>query len=314
MSGLACARRLAQHGYRPTVFEKSRGLGGRLATRRTAGGLAFDHGAQYLTARSAPFRRTVAALTEAGAAAPWRPLVNDRPAAATDGWLVGTPAMNALVKPLADGIDIHLTSEVTPLKRDGNSWRVGTSEEEDGDPFDIVVSTVPAPQARVLLAAEPRIVESLSAVSIAPCWALMVGFASRADPGFDVRRSTADDFAWICRNASKPGRSAEADTWVIHAGPAWSERHLELDRERIAAKMIEKFLPAFGDRPPKIFYASAHRWRFALTTAPLGQPFICSDDRTLFAGGDWCLGARVEFAFESGEAIANALMGGLTDE
>ncbi len=221
--------------------------------------------------------------------------------------------MNALVKPLADGIDIRLTSEVTPLKRDGNAWRVGTSEDEHGEPFEFVVSTVPAPQARILLAAEPTIVEALSPVSIAPCWALMIAFANSADPGFDVRRSTSDDIGWISRNASKPGRSAELDTWVIHASPSWSERHLELDRDRVAGTMIENLSHIFGDRLPKTEYAGAHRWRYALTTAPLGRPFACSDDRTLFVGGDWCLGARVEYAFESGEAMATALLGELAN-
>jgi NADPH-dependent 2,4-dienoyl-CoA reductase/sulfur reductase-like enzyme len=35
ISGLTCARTLADHGVSVTVFEKSRGLGGRMATRRS---------------------------------------------------------------------------------------------------------------------------------------------------------------------------------------------------------------------------------------------------------------------------------------
>jgi predicted NAD/FAD-dependent oxidoreductase len=48
IAGLACAREIARADVAVTVFEKARGLGGRLATRRD-GNLAFDHGAQYLT-------------------------------------------------------------------------------------------------------------------------------------------------------------------------------------------------------------------------------------------------------------------------
>ena len=44
MAGIACARTLVQAGHRVTVFEKSAGLGGRMATRRSAFG-TFDHGA-----------------------------------------------------------------------------------------------------------------------------------------------------------------------------------------------------------------------------------------------------------------------------
>lgn len=46
IAGITAARTLAQAGWQVTVFEKSRGAGGRMATRRTAFG-GFDHGAQF---------------------------------------------------------------------------------------------------------------------------------------------------------------------------------------------------------------------------------------------------------------------------
>lgn len=54
MAGLSCARALVEAGLKVAVFDKARGAGGRMATRR--GELAsFDHGAQYFTARSPDF-------------------------------------------------------------------------------------------------------------------------------------------------------------------------------------------------------------------------------------------------------------------
>lgn len=47
IAGLVCAQQLSQAGYSVLVVEKSRGLGGRLATRRLHGTWA-DHGACYL--------------------------------------------------------------------------------------------------------------------------------------------------------------------------------------------------------------------------------------------------------------------------
>lgn len=49
LAGLAAARRLAEAGAAVTVFEKSRGLGGRLATRRV-GDLVVNHGAPAIDA------------------------------------------------------------------------------------------------------------------------------------------------------------------------------------------------------------------------------------------------------------------------
>ena len=59
ISGLMCARTLLDHGIDVTVFEKGRGVGGRMATRRTDDGLQFDHGAQYFTVRDERFERYV---------------------------------------------------------------------------------------------------------------------------------------------------------------------------------------------------------------------------------------------------------------
>ena len=50
LSGLAAARRVIAQGHDAVVFEKSRGLGGRLATRRTDDGMPLDHGAPALEA------------------------------------------------------------------------------------------------------------------------------------------------------------------------------------------------------------------------------------------------------------------------
>ena len=44
LAGLTAAARIAAGGAAVTVYDKSRGLGGRLATRRSPQG-SFDHGA-----------------------------------------------------------------------------------------------------------------------------------------------------------------------------------------------------------------------------------------------------------------------------
>ena len=53
LSGLIAARELAKNND-VTIFEKARGVGGRMATRRANNlkfdGFNFDHGTQYFTA------------------------------------------------------------------------------------------------------------------------------------------------------------------------------------------------------------------------------------------------------------------------
>ena len=308
LAGLTCARLLRDRGLSPVVFEKSRGLGGRLATRRTRDGLAFDHGAQFVTARSGAFREFLRQAAGDGAAALWHPDGLGSLYAAPQDWTVGAPGMNALAKPLAEGIDVRLSTPVSGVTRHDKGWHIAIDGDPDDLLFDYLISTVPAPQAAALLQAEPEVAAALAGVSMAPCWALLTAFPARIPAPFDVRRDAAGELAWVARSSSKPGRDAQADCWVAHASPAWSRQHLEEDREQIADEMLDMLSRVLGvDDLPQPVYTAAHRWRYALTTAELGQPYLGLPDRRLYLGGDWCLGARVEYAFESGRAIAAAV-------
>ncbi|MFW5681081.1 MAG: FAD-dependent oxidoreductase, partial [Pseudomonadota bacterium] len=142
LAGLACARTLADHRLSVTVLDKSRGLGGRMATRRTDG-LAFDHGAQFFTARDAVFRRHVEAWAEQGLVARWEP--SGRPA---DGepWWVATPRMTALARHLGAELEVRGETAVTAVERSAEGWQVIAGDLRLG-PFDAVVVATPAPQA-----------------------------------------------------------------------------------------------------------------------------------------------------------------------
>lgn len=63
MAGLVCAQQLAMAGYTVVVVEKSRGLGGRVATRRLHGTCA-DHGLRYLEPQGQLLQQLVQVLCD----------------------------------------------------------------------------------------------------------------------------------------------------------------------------------------------------------------------------------------------------------
>ncbi len=77
MAGLKAAATLHRTGVNITVFEKSRGMGGRLATRRTKVG-NFNHGAQYVTALHPDFRAFLQQAENRKAAQNWNPNLHRR--------------------------------------------------------------------------------------------------------------------------------------------------------------------------------------------------------------------------------------------
>ena len=307
VAGVTCARRLKDAGLEPVVFEKSRGLGGRVATRRAPGGLCFDHGAQFMTARSEAFR----AMIEGGGAQAWRPqraAMSKQRGDPAGPWLVGAPAMNSFLKPYAADLDIRFGTAVAAVRPSGRRWEVLTAPVVSGGVFDLVICTAPAPQTKALAACAPEVEAGAAAAETAPCWAAMVAFETPYAPGFDVMRSAEGDLAWLARNASRPGRAAQPDGWVAHASPEWSLGHLEHDKGAVVKKLLGLMREALPGPLPAVSFADAHRWRYAMTTRPLGDPYAANMARTFFAAGDWRLGARVECAFESGAAAAGAVL------
>ena len=307
MTGVTCARMLVKAGATVDVFEKSRGTGGRMATRRFdanhSTSMTADHGAQYFTCNTPAFQQFLDSIEPSSSVAQW-PVRNDTIC------FVGTPHMNSPLKAALDGANLRTSQLVEAVDRCENNWWLSVDGEQVG-PYDYVVSTVPAPQAVAFSrSANLGFEEALGRVKIAPCWALMLVFENPLNTDIKSWRGKHDIVGWIGRNSSKPGRDFAGDSWTVHATPDWSEAHLEQSQDEAANHLHRAFKEIIGGVTAKPTLKTAHRWRYAQTVKPAGgTPFLSDPSRTFFFGGDWCLGARVEYAFKSGHAIANAIIG-----
>jgi predicted NAD/FAD-dependent oxidoreductase len=181
----------------------------------------------------------------------------------------------------------------------------------------VAVVATPAPQAALLVdptsyALASRIRDE---VVMAPCWAMLVHFPESPGVEWDASFSSVGPLAWLAKNSSKPERpeGGPGESWVLHASAAWSRAHLELEPEAVVPILMDAFLATTGARKVEPSFAKAHRWRYALTEKPLGQPCLWDEEKRLAVCGDWCLGRDLESAFLSGSAAAgriNAIPGG----
>lgn len=302
MAGLSCARTLLAAGTAPLILDKGRGIGGRMATRRIVldgAAASFDHGAQYVTARAPDFARFLAGLPDA--AAVWAD-------GAAHPRHVGLPGMSGLPRAMAQGLEVRRGVEVTALRPVAGGWQVTAGAERIT--CARVVLTAPAPQLAALLGADHPLAAPLAGVSMAPCLTLMAAFPADAPRPFVSRTAAPHPLAWIAQDSTKPSRAAHVASWVAQAGPAWSAAHLEEDGVAIAARLLPVLCEVIGTDPAAALHAATHRWRYAQVTAPLGQPFLRDAKRSLYLGGDWCLGPRVEAAWQSGRAIARDILEG----
>lgn len=311
MSGLCCARRLDAAGYEVSLFDKGRRAGGRMSTRRDDGGRTFDHGAQYFTARDSAFAAEVQRWVADGVAAPWLGRIAvvgsdpaDRPSASeAPVRYVGTPTMSAICRHLASGLNVRTSCRIASVTRHGSAWRLADSDKQDHGEFDTVVVSTPAGQAVDLLLGAPSLAEQARAVTMSPCWAVMVTFPDPLDLPFDAAFVHGSPLGWVARQSSKPGRTPGA-TWVLHATPSFTQARWEEPSDDVVEALVEAFATATGQTFVAPTSATGHRWRFALPSEPLPDRCLWDPQLQIGAIGDWCGGPRVEGAALSGWTLA----------
>lgn len=149
ISGITLARALAPKAH-VRLFEKSRGVSGRMSTRYAAP-FCFDHGADSFTVRTKEFEAFLKPYLENSVVAEWNGKVIDcqlgKKVTQHLGWephLVASPNMNSLCKKLAENVDIKLNTEVAPLsQRQGDGWHLLDKGGSSLGVYDMVISTAP---------------------------------------------------------------------------------------------------------------------------------------------------------------------------
>jgi len=312
IAGLACARRLASRNAKVVVLDKGRRPGGRASTRGE-GASAFDHGAQYLTARDPRFLHEVESWRRAGIAAEWDGRIGLlRAGSITQSShdtrrFVGCPSMDAIARHLARGLDVRCETRVVSIEGTASRWWTILDSGARIGPFEHVLVSAPPPQAAELIGVSSRgIARRLRTVCVRPCWTLMAEFAEPLPLELDGAFVHDSDLTWISREASRPER-APGERWVLHASADWSDAHLEADDEFVVRELTRALRSATAQPLPPMLRAVAHRWRFATPEVALTESYLLDVDSGLGVCGDALGGPRVEGAWLSGIALADAL-------
>lgn len=311
ISGLLCATELRKAGLSVQVLDKGRGLGGRMATRRMAGG-RLDHGAQYFTVREARMQAYVDTWLEAGVIREWfRHLPED---SKPEGYprYCGRQGMTDLPKFLAKDLDVHNSQEVTELLRDTDLWLARTAS---GDSFAgrHLVITAPLPQALNLLDGTGLRyangqADALRAVRYErglATLAILDGPSGLPSPG-GIKIKEAP-LTWIGDNQQK-GISPDVSAITIHADAEFSDAHWDSPDSLRGQLMLAAAAPYFSATVKEF---SCHRWGFTTPVNPWPEACFHNAGLKLTLAGDSFGGARIEGAALSGTEAAGKILAAL---
>lgn len=322
MAGLVCAQQLKQAGYSVVVVEKSRGLGGRVATRRLHRTWA-DHGACYLKPKGELLGQFVELLSARNLLEIWTDTVYEfntdasisQPASPSPRY-VAPQGMSAIAKFLAQGLDILLNQRViaiTPTPE--NNWCLTLESSHEQLTADALVVAIPAPQAVTLL--EPlgnsfldaEFLDNLRSVEFYPCISAIAGYPPNSQP---LPRWKALTFvndtvlAWIGLDSSKRPH-AQQPHFVLQSSADFAQLHLEsADLYPAGQHMLQhaaqNLASPWLENPD---WMQVHRWRYAFPKSSWQKAFLkAATPLPLLCCGDWCGGSLVESAMLSGIAAA----------
>ena len=313
LSGLTAAHLLKDCGD-VTIFEKSRGVGGRMSTRR-AEPYFFDHGAQYFTAKTKPFQTFVQPLLDQGIIEKWNAqcvtfdannIIEKKTWNDDTPRYVGVPGMNNVAKFLANDIDIKGNTRIVSLNH-LDKWQLMDEQEQQFIGFDWVISTIPSPQAAQLLPQTFAFHRDIKSTKMSPCFALMLGFEKDLPIEFDATQITNSDLSWIAVNSHKPQRPS-LFTLMVHTNPEFAEMHIDNDRQHVMQHLIKETSRIVGCDVSEADYKTLHGWRYAnVAQREQSNTVFLDQDHKLAVCGDWCCGGHVEGAFTSAYNLAEKL-------
>lgn len=299
ISGLLLGRELQASGHEVVVLEKSRGLGGRLATKRVDG-TVFDQGAQFFTAREEPFVRRVEAWQRIGLVAPW-------PGAPAHRW-IGRPSMNALGKALVEGLTVRRECRVLQARHEDNGWTL-LIENQPPLRVDQLALTAPVPQSLALLAAggtalPPALAAELAALTYHPCLALLLTLAGASAVPAEGVAPTLGPVRWLADNSLKGVSPGTAGALTVHLRPDFSAQHYAKSEAELIPLVLPEIEPWLESLVVK---ATLHRWKYSEPVTTHVRPCEWLPELGLGFAGDAFGGPRVEGAALSGLALAAAM-------
>ncbi|MCF4969181.1 NAD(P)/FAD-dependent oxidoreductase [Nostoc sp. CMAA1605] len=324
MAGLICAQHLSKTGYSVLVVDKSRGLGGRLATRRLYETRA-DHGACYLKPQGELFRDLVNLLCDRHILEVWTDTVHEF---ATHTGLstpqnrspryVAPLGMSAIAKFLAQDLNILLNQRAIGLHlTPENHWCVTLESSNEELTAKALVIAIPAPQALTLLTPlagrdlNPALLENLNSVEYYPCISVMSGYPTTSQlPDWKAVTFVDNEIlGWIGLDSSKR-HQAPQPVFVIQSNASFAQLHLDSpDLQPTGQQMLECAAKALNlpwlETPE---WMQVHRWRYAFPRSPWPQKVLAFDTAApLVCCGDWCGGNLVEGAMLSGLAASEKI-------
>ena len=314
LSGLTAANILKK--YCPvTLFEKSRGVGGRMSMRKE-GPYSFDHGAQFFKAKNDRFKLFIAPMIENHVIEPWngrfveiqnREIITTLQGSGENTNYVGVPAMNAMANYLKNDLNIKLRTKIISISKNSGKWLLKDDKGNVSGDYDWVIFAVPPKQVLDIMPSSFSSYFKIASVKMNGCISMMLGFKKALHLEFDGAFVHDEDIRWISVNSSKPKRGNDF-CMVVHSTNQWARDNMGAQPHRSINSLCYKTSHIIGYDVSNAEHKDLHLWRYANIEKQRGETSLIDLFQKLGVCGDWLIQSQVESAFISGFDLANKIV------
>lgn len=278
-AGCYASNRLTRYGHSVTIFEKARGVGGRMATKYF-NDLKVNHGTDSFEATSENFKLFCENLIDL------KILKKEN-----NRYKSSTNSSNDILKYLATDAKKVVNSRINEITKAGKQMILFDESGECYDGFDFVIITAPANQILdIKMTMSDTLIDSLSKVDFDAATVLVI-----IDFNLDIQN---------LKESKKIIRNDRYTTIIMDEN--FSNRHIGLSKDEIEPLIVEKIIQKYPNFNIENYVHFSHFWKYGFTKTPFGKAFYKDNNYGICA--DWMMGKHVEDSFSSANALLDSIL------
>jgi renalase len=295
IAGSVCAYWCRHYGHSVTLFDKSRGPGGRASTRRWSDAYGIDMGVPYIVSDDIPddVRPFLNAAITAGSACPWRMIQHNNGQIMGIDTIIGSPKMSQLVRFFVNDVPIVTQYRVTQIQSQKGKWVVAAGDDWYSDRFDQVVLAIPAPQIPDIQGVPDTIRSQAQQMAWSAVNTVLLQTNRPVWSGdYDEDVWQGDVIQTVIADYKKPNRWQGGYTYAIHSTYKWATQSFDTDHpDTITATLLAGIRDRYAVTEADCVAHHVHRWKYAqvlgnndyVTAAP-GGVYACWGMQGTFCG------------------------------
>lgn len=273
-----------------TIFEKSRGVGGRLSTKYIDDKF-IDHGTPFLIPITEDLKSFCSDLVR-------NKVIKNR----YDEFLP-INGMNKICKFLINEENLKTNTKIIEAKFIDNKWNLVDENNNNYTGFDKLFLTIPATQILEMnIDLEENIKNELEKIKYDSVFSLILYTNAnlKLDENLVYENSCVENII----NNSKKYLYKDFSSYVIHSSRKFANEVNTKTKEEI----LEIFLNSFDEKTKehlKTFNLIPHLWKFAFVKNSLDMSYYLNESKTLGICGDYFNFSNVEASLTSSELLGN---------